>query len=239
MITQSDNDAATDLWNEVGQSRLQHFLNLAEMDQTGSATDGYWGLTQVTAHDEMLLLRLLARPNWVLTAASRAYELGLMARVISIAAVGHPGRRARRRERAREERVAAGEQRLAHQQHRRVHREWQGLPDRGADRRQPVGAVRDRHDRGGRAGGAPGPERGQAPRQGAAGGSRRAPRLRLASRLRAVAAAASPALPAWAPLLAGSPAAACSRASHARLGCRGTPPSAACSTGRRPRSRPR
>jgi hypothetical protein len=90
MITQSDNDAATDLWNEVGVSRLQHFLDLAEMNQTQLGDDGYWGLTQVTAHDEMLLLKLLTRPNSVLTAASRAYQLGLMARVISSQRWGTP-----------------------------------------------------------------------------------------------------------------------------------------------------
>ena len=44
--------------------------------------DGYWGLTQVTTHDEMLLLELIAKPNSVLTTASRSYELGLMAKVI-------------------------------------------------------------------------------------------------------------------------------------------------------------
>jgi beta-lactamase class A len=82
MITQSDNDAATDLWNEVGPSRLQHFLDLAGMHETGLGTGGYWGLTQVTAHDEMLLLKLLTVPNPVLSPASRAYQLGLMARVI-------------------------------------------------------------------------------------------------------------------------------------------------------------
>ena len=90
MITQSDNDAATDLWDEAGVSRLQHFLDLAQMDQTRLGDDGYWGLTQVTAHDEMLLLKLLTRPNSVLTAASRAYQLGLMARVISSQRWGTP-----------------------------------------------------------------------------------------------------------------------------------------------------
>jgi beta-lactamase class A len=83
MITQSDNDAATALWDEVGMERLQHLLNLAKMHQTQLGQDGYWGLTQVTAHDEMLLLELLSMPNSVLTAASRSYELGLMAKVIS------------------------------------------------------------------------------------------------------------------------------------------------------------
>jgi beta-lactamase class A len=90
MITQSDNDAATDLWDEVGMRRLQNFLDLAKMGQTRLGEDGYWGLTQVTAHDEMLLLELLTRPNPVLTAASRAYQLGLMARVISSQRWGTP-----------------------------------------------------------------------------------------------------------------------------------------------------
>jgi len=78
MITQSDNDAATALWDEVGTSRLRRFLDLAKMDQTQLGSGGYWGLTQVTAHDEMLLLELLTSPNPVLSAASRSYQLGLM-----------------------------------------------------------------------------------------------------------------------------------------------------------------
>jgi hypothetical protein len=53
------------------------------MRQTVLGPGGYWGLTQVTAHDEMLLLRLLLTPNTVLSGNSRAYALGLMARVIS------------------------------------------------------------------------------------------------------------------------------------------------------------
>ncbi|MGH3263820.1 MAG: serine hydrolase, partial [Trebonia sp.] len=82
MITQSDNDAATDLWDEVGMRGLRHLLSLAKMNETRLGTGGYWGLTQASAHDELLLLKLLVRPNSVLTAASRRYELGLMARVI-------------------------------------------------------------------------------------------------------------------------------------------------------------
>jgi beta-lactamase class A len=83
MITESDNDAATRLWDEVGMSRLQHFLNLAAMSETQLGQDGYWGLTQVTAHDEMLLLELLTVPNPVLANSSRSYELGLMSKVIA------------------------------------------------------------------------------------------------------------------------------------------------------------
>jgi hypothetical protein len=88
MITQSDNDAATALWNELGMSNLQHFLNLAKMGETQLGQDGLWGLTQVTAHDEMLLLELLTAPNPVLDAHSRSYELGLMAQVVSWEAWG-------------------------------------------------------------------------------------------------------------------------------------------------------
>jgi hypothetical protein len=90
MITQSDNDAATDLWNELGMTRLQHFLDLAKMNQTELGTDGYWGLTGVTAHDEMLLLELLTKENSVLWNSSRSYELGLMANVISSERWGTP-----------------------------------------------------------------------------------------------------------------------------------------------------
>jgi beta-lactamase class A len=90
MITQSGNDAATALWNEVGLSRLQHFLNLAKMSETQLGQDGYWGLTQVTAHDEMLLLQLLTLPNSVLSSSSRSYELRLMSEVIPSQRWGTP-----------------------------------------------------------------------------------------------------------------------------------------------------
>jgi beta-lactamase class A len=82
MITQSDNDAATALWNEVGLARLQHFLDLAKMTETQLNGEGYWGLTQITARDELTLLRLLTKSNSVLSTSSRDYQLRLMARVI-------------------------------------------------------------------------------------------------------------------------------------------------------------
>ena len=37
---------------------LQDFLNLAGIGETELGQDAAWGLTQVTAHDEMLLLKL-------------------------------------------------------------------------------------------------------------------------------------------------------------------------------------
>jgi beta-lactamase class A len=82
MITVSDNNAASALWAELGHRYLRHFLNLAGMKQTVLGPGGYWGLTQITAHDEVLLLRLLLNRNLVLDTASRRYALGLMAHVI-------------------------------------------------------------------------------------------------------------------------------------------------------------
>jgi hypothetical protein len=83
MITESDNSAATALWNHVGMTDLQHFLNRAKMTQTALNTWGAWGLTQITPHDETLLLRLLMSPDSILTRTSRNYQLYLMNHVIS------------------------------------------------------------------------------------------------------------------------------------------------------------
>ena len=82
MITRSDNNAASALWAELGRPYLQHFLNLAQMSQTALGPGGYWGLTQITAQNEVFLLRLLLHPNSVLGAVSRSYALNLMAHVI-------------------------------------------------------------------------------------------------------------------------------------------------------------
>ena len=82
MITESSNSAASRLWAEVGRPSLQHFLKLAKMKQTVLGPGGYWGLTLITAHDEILLLNLLTSKNSVLDRPSRSYELALMAHVI-------------------------------------------------------------------------------------------------------------------------------------------------------------
>jgi beta-lactamase class A len=78
MITKSDNRATTALWKSLGRSRLQHFLHLVGMKQTELGPGGYWGLTQITAHDEMLLLTKLTHSNSVLTGRARNYALYLM-----------------------------------------------------------------------------------------------------------------------------------------------------------------
>jgi hypothetical protein len=60
------------------------------MKQTVLGPGAYWGLTQITAHDEVFLLQLLISPNAVLDSASRGYELGLMAKVIPAQRWGVP-----------------------------------------------------------------------------------------------------------------------------------------------------
>ncbi len=90
MITQSDNNAASALWAHVGRGRLRYFLSRAGMRQTQLGPGGYWGLTQITAHDERLLLDLIMYPNPVLDGASRTFALNLMAQVIPAQRWGVP-----------------------------------------------------------------------------------------------------------------------------------------------------
>jgi hypothetical protein len=81
MITESSNAAASALWEQVGQAGLSGFLSAAGMTRTELGPGGYWGLTEVNPHDEMLLLRLLISPNDVLDRWSRDCALRLMAAV--------------------------------------------------------------------------------------------------------------------------------------------------------------
>ncbi|MFE6743524.1 serine hydrolase [Streptomyces tubercidicus] len=82
MITKSDNDSTTKLWRQVRPAGIQRFLSLAGMRQTVPGPHGAWGLTQITAADQLRLMRLLTADTPVLTAASRGYALDLMHRVI-------------------------------------------------------------------------------------------------------------------------------------------------------------
>jgi len=90
MIEESDNDAATYLWNDVGHTRLNQFIKAATMTETELNSGGYWGLSEITARDELQLTRLLTEHNSVLTDASRAYELNLMNHVVSYERWGVP-----------------------------------------------------------------------------------------------------------------------------------------------------
>jgi beta-lactamase class A len=82
MITKSDNDATNTLWHQIGHTGIQHFLTLAGMGDTVPGPKGYWGHTQVTAADQLKLLRLLTSDNSVLDRHARTYALRLMNRVV-------------------------------------------------------------------------------------------------------------------------------------------------------------
>jgi len=83
MITKSDNAAASTLWRQVGRWHLQHFLNITKMTHTTLGPGLFWGLTLITAHDELILLKQLKSGQSVLGPRSRSYALSLMARVIA------------------------------------------------------------------------------------------------------------------------------------------------------------
>ena len=82
MITRSDNDATTALWKQLGLDRIKSFLRLAGMKRTVPDEEGYWGLTQVNATDQLTLMKLFTSGNPVLNKHSRAIALDLMSRVI-------------------------------------------------------------------------------------------------------------------------------------------------------------
>ena len=90
MIEYSDNNAATFLWNDVGHTRLNQFIKAAAMTETQLNSGGYWGLSEITARDELQLTRLLTEHNSVLTDSSRAYELNLMNHVVPYERWGVP-----------------------------------------------------------------------------------------------------------------------------------------------------
>ncbi|TSB18645.1 serine hydrolase [Streptomyces benahoarensis] len=88
MIVNSDNAATTTLWRKLSDTSnpqkpnpvaIQRFLNAAGMRDTVLDRTGNWGLTQISAADQITLLKLFTgRGNAVLSHASRAYALRLM-----------------------------------------------------------------------------------------------------------------------------------------------------------------
>lgn len=97
MIETSSDDAASDLWADIGQGG-----GLAEADETFGlrhttpGPGGYWGLTTTTVGDQLRLLRVLTTRHSPLDARSRGYELDLMRKVIAgqnwgVSAAASPG----------------------------------------------------------------------------------------------------------------------------------------------------
>ncbi len=90
MITRSDNAAASALWESVGRTRLDRFLGRAGMKHTRLGPGRFWGLTQITAWDEIRLLQALTLPGDVLTRTSQTYALKLMRGVVPSQRWGTP-----------------------------------------------------------------------------------------------------------------------------------------------------
>jgi beta-lactamase class A len=89
-ITQSDNAAASALWRDVGGAAgMRHFFRVAGMTHTVPGSGGYWGLTQVTAEDQLILLRYVTRRG-MLSRSGRHYLQRLMASVIASQRWGVP-----------------------------------------------------------------------------------------------------------------------------------------------------
>ncbi|MFE3494788.1 serine hydrolase [Streptomyces sp. NPDC059175] len=83
MITKSDNDATTALWQQLGVPKIKNFLSAADMTRTVPGSNGQWGLTQITASDEQKLMDLITGRNSVLSDKARAYALKLMNKVVA------------------------------------------------------------------------------------------------------------------------------------------------------------
>jgi beta-lactamase class A len=82
MITESDNDAATDLWDQIGgASGLTAANAVFGLTETTPGQDGSWGVTTTTAADQLRLLQLITSSSGPLDSASRGFLLGLMNRV--------------------------------------------------------------------------------------------------------------------------------------------------------------
>lgn len=84
MITQSDNDAALDLYNDIGGwSAIGPFDASIGMTHTTPNPQGYFGETYTTAADQLTLLKQVMLPGGELSLASRQYEYELMRHVIA------------------------------------------------------------------------------------------------------------------------------------------------------------
>lgn len=80
MIQQSDNNAATSLWNAIGRrTGLDSANRTFGMSHTQGGSADLWGLTQTTPADQLALLRVVfGGDDSPLSSASREYIKGLM-----------------------------------------------------------------------------------------------------------------------------------------------------------------
>ncbi|MFC5665407.1 serine hydrolase [Kitasatospora misakiensis] len=82
MIENSDNDAATALWDAIGGETGLNSANARfGLTSTEAGEGGYWGLTSSTADDQLRLLRQVFTGESLLTPVSRAYVQELLDQV--------------------------------------------------------------------------------------------------------------------------------------------------------------
>jgi Beta-lactamase enzyme family len=80
MIENSNNDSATDLWNQDGGAPgVLAYNDDVGLKQTTPNVD--WGLTTTSAADQVTLVRELFRHSALLTSSGRSFERGLMRHV--------------------------------------------------------------------------------------------------------------------------------------------------------------
>jgi beta-lactamase class A len=84
MIEQSDNDAASDLWDEVnGSTGVLRYNTRLGLRETHPHAGALWGLTRTSAADQVTLVRTLLGHSSALSASSRRFARQLMRHVTS------------------------------------------------------------------------------------------------------------------------------------------------------------
>jgi len=82
MIENSDNDAATDLYDDDGEAPgIDDANQVFGLTETTVGTGGLWGLTTTTVDDQIKLLRLIFTSSSPLSSDSRSYIQDLMGEV--------------------------------------------------------------------------------------------------------------------------------------------------------------
>jgi hypothetical protein len=81
MIEDSLDSAADALWDQLSPETIGAFDREVGMTATVPPVEAWWATTPTTVEDRLAILRTLAFPNPLLTAASRAYIVGLMEHV--------------------------------------------------------------------------------------------------------------------------------------------------------------
>ncbi|MFE9767393.1 serine hydrolase [Streptomyces sp. NPDC005808] len=82
MIENSDNTAATTLWNEIGKADGLDTANKSfGLTETAGGDGALWGLTQTTAADQLTLLQQVFGEDSKLSETSQTYMQGLMSEI--------------------------------------------------------------------------------------------------------------------------------------------------------------